>query len=229
MSRYLIMISGFLIAFSSYVCGQVVVTLSPSTTTISPAGGTISFTASIEGTVGDGINAYDLFVDVVGVDLDSPGPISITNQNFIASFDVTDATQPADSRDIGFSAANVFTPDVSIDGGPVSLFSFDATFSPNAAGQTFPFELGQGMIGTGLSINGNLIDLNTVTFNNSVVTVAAAVVLGDVNMDGSVNFLDIAPFVSVLGSGELQAEADIDQNGLVNFLDIAPFIALLSQ
>ena len=52
--------------------------------------------------------------------------------------------------------------------------------------------------------------------------------LGDVNRDGQVNFLDISPFILALSSGEVLDEADIDENGVVNFLDIAPFINLLT-
>jgi len=53
-------------------------------------------------------------------------------------------------------------------------------------------------------------------------------VIGDVNLDGDVDFLDISPFISVLAGGPFQVEADIDENGVVNFLDISPFIAILS-
>lgn len=60
------------------------------------------------------------------------------------------------------------------------------------------------------------------------VTLVAPVILGDVNQDGVVNFLDIAAFIAVLARSEFNADADIDQNGEVNFLDIAPFIAILS-
>ena len=52
--------------------------------------------------------------------------------------------------------------------------------------------------------------------------------LGDINVNGVVDFLDISPFIIVLTSGIDQAEADINQNGIVNFLDIAPFINILS-
>jgi len=52
--------------------------------------------------------------------------------------------------------------------------------------------------------------------------------LGDVNLDGAVNFLDIAPFIALLSGQEFQVEADFDENGMVDFLDIAPFIAALS-
>ena len=55
------------------------------------------------------------------------------------------------------------------------------------------------------------------------------VLLGDVNLDEEVNFLDIAPFIQILSSSGFQAEADIDINGVVDFLDIAPFIELLSS
>ena len=53
--------------------------------------------------------------------------------------------------------------------------------------------------------------------------------LGDVNLDGNVDFLDIAPFILVLSDAGFQDEADIDRNGTVDFLDIAPFIMLLSN
>ena len=52
--------------------------------------------------------------------------------------------------------------------------------------------------------------------------------LGDVNLDGAVNFSDIGPFISFLSSGDYQAEADIDQNETVDFQDISPFISILS-
>ena len=53
--------------------------------------------------------------------------------------------------------------------------------------------------------------------------------LGDVNRDGSVDFLDISPFISVLSSGGFEDNADINRDGSVTFLDIAPFIAILSS
>jgi len=54
------------------------------------------------------------------------------------------------------------------------------------------------------------------------------VLLGDVSLDGVVDFLDISPFVAVLATQVFQAEADIDESGVVDFLDISPFIAILS-
>ena len=55
-------------------------------------------------------------------------------------------------------------------------------------------------------------------------------IIGDVNTDGIVNFLDIAPFIGVLSMIDVfQFEADTNQDGLVNFLDISPFIVLLAN
>jgi len=56
----------------------------------------------------------------------------------------------------------------------------------------------------------------------------ASIILGDVNLDSNVNFLDISPFISVLSSGRFLPEADVNQNGTVDFLDISPFIGVLN-
>ena len=53
--------------------------------------------------------------------------------------------------------------------------------------------------------------------------------LGDVNLDGVVDFFDIAPFIALLSAAEFQTEADIDMDVDVDFFDIAPFIAILSN
>lgn len=53
------------------------------------------------------------------------------------------------------------------------------------------------------------------------------IVLGDVNGDGAVNLLDVAPFIDAITNGPYIPEADINQDGFVNLLDVDPFIALL--
>jgi autotransporter-associated beta strand protein len=53
-------------------------------------------------------------------------------------------------------------------------------------------------------------------------------IVGDVNQDGVVNLLDVAPFVELLAIGNFQAEADINDDSAVNLLDVEPFIALLA-
>ena len=53
--------------------------------------------------------------------------------------------------------------------------------------------------------------------------------IGDLNLDGDVDFFDISPFISSLTDGVFRDEADINQDGEVDFFDIAFFIDLLSR
>ena len=59
--------------------------------------------------------------------------------------------------------------------------------------------------------------------------VLTGILLGDVNLDGVVDFLDISPFIPFLFTSRFQREADINQDGLINFLDISPFIKILTS
>ncbi len=52
--------------------------------------------------------------------------------------------------------------------------------------------------------------------------------IGDINCDGVIDLLDIAPFVTLIISGQYSIKADINQDSSVDLLDIAPFIVLLS-
>ena len=67
-------------------------------------------------------------------------------------------------------------------------------------------------------------------FGNSVRCVkdAPPLLIGDINCDGSVDLLDVQPFVELLGSGTFVQAADINQDGFVNLLDVAPFVDLLN-
>ena len=58
--------------------------------------------------------------------------------------------------------------------------------------------------------------------------VDVSVIRGDVNLDGEVNLLDVAPFVDRISTGSFQAEDDINHDGEVNLLDVDPFIANLN-
>ena len=109
--------------------------------------------------------------------------------------------------------------------------------SGNGVGQFVTFRLSPDYVNTDLVI-GVTNRYNFGTANNPDATLQpiinfttgdTPVLLGDVNLDNEVNFGDIGPFISVLSSGVLQAEADIDGDGEVTFADIGPFIALLSS
>ena len=54
------------------------------------------------------------------------------------------------------------------------------------------------------------------------------VLSGDVNLDGVVNLLDVAPFIQLLTQGGFQAEADLNNDGAVDLLDVAPLVDLIA-
>jgi YVTN family beta-propeller protein len=59
----------------------------------------------------------------------------------------------------------------------------------------------------------------------SVVSESSEPLLGDVNLDGDVNGLDVDPFVGLVTTGDFQAEGDMNEDGQVNGLDVDPFVA----
>ena len=59
-------------------------------------------------------------------------------------------------------------------------------------------------------------------------TEGAKPILGDVNCDGNVNLLDVAPFVEAISTGDFSVKSDVNQDGFVNLLDVAPFVDLLA-
>ena len=52
--------------------------------------------------------------------------------------------------------------------------------------------------------------------------------VGDVNLDGSVDLLDVSPFVDLIIAAGFQCEADINVDNSVDLLDVTPFVDLLT-
>jgi len=98
--------------------------------------------------------------------------------------------------------------------------------------QTFNFPISGSGSELTLTLNyntngaGEVLAIDNVSVSSGAETDALK---GDVDMDGDVDFDDIAPFIAVLQAGVFQAEADTDCNGEVDFGDIAPFIAILQS
>jgi len=84
---------------------------------------------------------------------------------------------------------------------------------------------GYGVNGYRTTDTGPAIGVDNIDFR---VSLASAVVLGDVNLDGNVNALDISGFINRLTTGTYQAEADINQDLAVNALDISGFVSCLT-
>ena len=81
-----------------------------------------------------------------------------------------------------------------------------------------------GSSSTGNANNG--IDISNVTI---IFDGAGAFLLGDINLDGVVSFLNINPFIGLLTAGTFQLEADCNLDGAVNFLDISAWIDILTS
>ena len=82
---------------------------------------------------------------------------------------------------------------------------------------------------TAVDLEGSVIEAGVDAVTVRMVTCEGDVLFGDVNLDGFVNFLDIAPFINQLSASGFQVEADVNEDGAVNFLDIVVFIGLLSS
>ena len=52
--------------------------------------------------------------------------------------------------------------------------------------------------------------------------------VGDVNCDGLVDLLDVAPFILAISGSEYVEKADINRDGTVDLLDVEPFVDVLS-
>ena len=105
--------------------------------------------------------------------------------------------------------------------GGFSIYETIETTIESAAGD---FDVVLNFDEVGSNVGGSLFGLNSL----SVVSPESAVVLGDCNLDGVVNFSDISAFVGILQSGTYVAQADCNEDGAVSFPDISSFIAILN-
>ena len=127
------------------------------------------------------------------------------------------------------SVVNLFGSEFALDGVPLNDLVLGEAFTIIDRDVTL-----SGLLEDGSAFSFDLnsdFDASEDTFESGAiltVTFTTQVLLGDVNQDGVVNFLDISSFVSVLSTGDFQAEADTNEDGVVNFLDISQFIVFLS-
>ena len=65
------------------------------------------------------------------------------------------------------------------------------------------------------------------TYGSARIDVVDSYILGDVNLDGSIDLLDVSTFVERLDEGDFQLEADTNFDQVVNLLDVPGFVELL--
>lgn len=164
---------------------------------------------------------------------DYTGTISVAfTDDTLAALDITVAmadaagvtidsfTRSVSIADTAPDAANMITGNIGVNTTTFDLLAFHAT-SGAFGGTNGPVA---GSNNTGEANNGIDISNVTVTFTEA----PAAVLKGDVNLDGNITFLDINPFIVLLSSNGFSAEADCDCDGDLDFLDIQPFIDKLA-
>ena len=134
------------------------------------------------------------------------------------------------SDGVNFSEAFQFLRSDGVPRDGLDLLTTNSSFPSNPTEDTIPVFVGR----TFTPINARFLRVTAIDGDNANAIgefqafTVSPFLLGDVNQDGVVDFLDIQPFIVRLSSETFQAEADIDGNGAVEFLDIAPFIGLLS-
>ena len=112
-------------------------------------------------------------------------------------------------------------------GHSAEFFRFDLRFTSNGLSSTeliSQFISGPTFDLSGLRFDTN--DLLNIRFELDDFSVVDGLP-GDVNLDGIVDFFDIAAFVDVLTSSDYQIPADVNCDQVVDFFDIPPFINVL--
>lgn len=122
---------------------------------------------------------------------------------------------------------------MTVDSGAVLELVLVDGFVPSP-GDEFLIIVADSFVGDFDSFNASVLaqgnwDFSRLSSAGIVEFVGGDVLLGDCNLDGFVTFLDIAPMITFLTSGNYFVEADCNLDGYVNFLDIAPFIAILTD
>ena len=183
----------------------------------------------------------DGIVDLVVANLGEPftseiGDVAVNFGNGDGTFGL------ASFYSVGISPRSVVATDVNGDSFPdlvaVNAFSDNVSLLVNNGDGSFKLESSfavgdQPLVAAIADLNGNGADeiIISVSLDDSISVVGVGcrqeVLLGDVNLDGIVDFLDVAPFVDLLIDGDFQAEADINQDGVVDLLDVGPLVDLL--
>ena len=176
------------------------------------------------GTIGDEFSVSFAQLNISGGSIGDSFRVGNTFAN-ISGGSIGNGFTVAFESEINFIGSDFFINDVPID----DMLTIDTFFEIPDRGITLSGLLADG---TEFSFDLNSSNVDGEDFfdprSTVGVTLVASGLLGDVDMDGAVDFFDIQPFIEVLSNQGFQAEADIDGNGVVDFLDIAPFIGLLS-
>ena len=171
-------------------------------------------------------------VELVITDFDTtPGAES----NVLASFECIDVVGSSPfvnfeglEKTISFNAANSTFNAESAESTAIDLFN--ALAEINEPENVFPVHnLGYAVSYINLDDNSNesfAFDAQTIDVTMDIPTEP---LLGDVNLDGTVDLRDVGPFIDRVSNGNYQTEADTNVDGSINLLDVDPFVELLAD
>ena len=154
--------------------------------------------------------AGNLNVDPQFVDLLGPDGIASSGDEDLSLHATSPAIDAANNDELPL---DVF--DIDADGDFGELLPFDVLSNARFVDHPDVADSGNG--------SGPIVDMGAIEFQ-----VKSPILLGDVNLDGVVNLLDVSPFIDRISTGTFQSEADTNQDGVVNLLDVNPFIAILA-
>ena len=197
-----------------------------------------AFATTSPSTTASDLVTYDLDGDLA-LDLISGHPSS--DELWVVRLDPNGHPEPAERVPVGDTPVAVVagdfngdgftdlaTANLSSDDVSVLLGSGDGTFGTQ---RTVTVEDGPRSVTTGDFNGDGLTDLATANRESDDVSVllnqSEAILLGDVNLDGMVDLLDVAVFVQILTDDSFLKEADINEDCVVDLLDVAPFVQLL--
>ena len=167
-------------------------------------------------------------------------------------FDVTVNDLPVSLRwGDAFGQTGIVTPNMIDEWGAFTIVSGDGMIGTNTGPVFFDegYDMSTGAFLFGrvdfnvVGVEGDSVDIFTSAGSTGIVNMGMTVnptigistinvgsfLLGDVNCDGVVDLLDVAPFVDLLTNGEFSDKADINMDGVVDLLDVDPFVDLLSN
>lgn len=177
------------------------------------------------GTIGDDFRVSFAQVDISGGSIGDSFRLGNTFAN-ISGGSIGSGFAVVDESEINFVGSDFFINDVPID----DMLTIGTFFEISNRGITLSGLLADGSEFS-FDLNSSRVDGEDFFDPSSLVgvTLVSTALLGDVNQDGVVNFLDIPSFIAILQAGTFLAEADCNEDGVVNFLDIPVFIGILQS
>ncbi len=124
----------------------------------------------------------------------------------------------------------VFDP-FNLAGGSGTILLADAgTAFFDMLGVQLNVESGMLMVAASVDFEVDLDDTISVAVSGNIVLTGKlpTILVGDVNCDGVIDLMDVAPFVELITSGQFSDKADINGDLVVDLSDVAPFVSLLT-